>query len=282
MKTLSPALAAHMAQEVTTLAYLLKITKRDGVVLGLTDHDRDLVVGGVTYQADGSFDFPALNNDSDLAAENDPVTGILDSSLISAEDLQAGLYDQARIDLYLCNWADLSQGTMQLRRGWLGEVSLRGGQYQAALRGLHDRLEREVGDVYTPECRYDLGDSRCTVNLVSHTFSGAVSVVLNETQFADFSRTEPEGVFAYGKLIWTTGANQGLVMEVKGWDAINQIVTLWLPMPHPIVIGDSYSIQRGCDKRFTTCRSVFANGLNFGGFPHLPGTNKILQYPDRV
>jgi hypothetical protein len=41
-KTISPALAQHLAGEVTTLATCWKITRRDGAVLGFTDHVRDL------------------------------------------------------------------------------------------------------------------------------------------------------------------------------------------------------------------------------------------------
>jgi uncharacterized phage protein (TIGR02218 family) len=282
MKTISTALTAHLGGETTTLAQLIKITRRDGVIKTLTDHDQDLVVDGLTYRADGAFDFTSLTTDSDLEAEADPVSGLLDSSQISEADLRAGRYDQARIDVYLCNWADPMQGVLQLRRGWLGEVTLRDGQYQASLRSLHDLLEREVGDVYTPECRYDFGDSRCSVVLAGYTVTGTVSLPINETQFADSSRAEPDGVFAYGKLTWTSGANQGLAADVRSWEAASQTLSLWLPAPNPISLGDSYQLQRGCDKRFSTCSGVFNNAVNFGGFPHLPGINKILQYPDRT
>lgn len=34
--------------------------------------------------------------------------------------------------------------------------------------------------------------------------------------------------------------------------------------------------QAGCDKRFATCRDKFGNGVNFRGFPHLPGNDFII------
>ena len=37
--------------------------------------------------------------------------------------------------------------------------------------------------------------------------------------------------------------------------------------------------NRQCDQRFETCRDVFANTLNYRGFPHLPGTDFILRGP---
>jgi len=34
-----------------------------------------------------------------------------------------------------------------------------------------------------------------------------------------------------------------------------------------------------CDKRFATCRDRFANGINFRGFPHIPGNDFVIAYP---
>ena len=34
-----------------------------------------------------------------------------------------------------------------------------------------------------------------------------------------------------------------------------------------------------CDKRFATCRDRFANGINFRGFPAIPGNDFVISYP---
>jgi hypothetical protein len=39
-------------------------------------------------------------------------------------------------------------------------------------------------------------------------------------------------------------------------------------------------VYKGCNKRFATCQSVFNNAINFGGFPYMPGVDRILNYPD--
>lgn len=278
MKTLSAALKTHLAGELATLATLIKITRTDGTVMGFTSFDRDVTVSGVTYRADGAFSASALQNRNALSTDNLEVVGLLDSAYISADDLDAGKYDHARVDVYLCNWADLTQGVMQLRRGWLGEIKRAGGKYEAELRGLHDLLQRTVGQKYSPECRHTLGDANCTVNLAAHTATGSVTSVTSGQQFTDSARSEAAGTFNYGLLSWTSGANSGLGMEVK--DFSGGAYTLWLPMPHAIAVGDAYSVYRGCDKRLATCRSSFANAVNFGGFPYLPGLDRILNTPD--
>ena len=35
----------------------------------------------------------------------------------------------------------------------------------------------------------------------------------------------------------------------------------------------------GCDKRWATCVGVFANGINFQGFPDIPGEDFLTAYP---
>jgi hypothetical protein len=42
MKTLSPALQAHLDDGTTTLSWCWRISRADGVALGFTDHDRAL------------------------------------------------------------------------------------------------------------------------------------------------------------------------------------------------------------------------------------------------
>jgi len=277
MKTISPALQAHLNGELTTLAYLVKISRKDGITKGFTTHDQDLTVDGLTYKADGALTPSAIESRAGLAVDNLEVTGILDSEEISDADIDSGFYDFARIDVYACNWADLSQGTVQLRRGWLGQVTRADTHYVAELRGLHDLLQRPIGETYTPECRFNLGDTNCGVSLTAS--NGTVTSVTDNATFTDTTQTAATGVFAYGKLTWLTGANAGQSMDVKAWDNDTHQFTLWLPMPRAIQTGDTYSVVSGCDKRFTTCKNKFLNGANFGGFPYVPGVGNIMQYP---
>ncbi|MDR3450735.1 MAG: DUF2163 domain-containing protein [Alphaproteobacteria bacterium] len=279
MKPLSSALQSHLMGELTNLAYLVKITRTDGAIKGFTTHDQNLTIAGVTYVADGALTPSAIESRAGLAVDNLEVTGMLESAEIADVDLEAGLYDYARVDVYACNWADVTQGLVQLRRGWLGQVTRADVYYVAELRGLHDLLQRPVGDYYTPECRFDLGDARCTVNIAALTVTGTVTSVTDNANFMDTSQTAATGVYSYGKLTWATGANAGQSMEVKNWDNPSQTFTLWLPMPYAIETGDTYSVYPGCDKRFITCKNSFSNGANFGGFPYVPGVGNILKYP---
>mgnify|MGYP001126787711 CR=1 FL=1 len=39
------------------------------------------------------------------------------------------------------------------------------------------------------------------------------------------------------------------------------------------------TVTAGCDKRFQTCVTRFANAANFRGFPHIPGNDFVVRYP---
>jgi uncharacterized phage protein (TIGR02218 family) len=279
MKTISAALAQHLAGEVTTLATCWQITRRDGVVLGFTDHVRDLEVDGLTYRAASGYTRTAIRGTADLAVDNLDVESVFSDDGITEEDLRAGRYDFAEVRMFLVNYADLGQGILKLRRGWLGEVTIRDGMYVAELRGMTQKLQMTVGEVYTPDCSADLGDTRCGVNLAALQESGTVSAVTSATIF-EASLMQATGWYDGGELLWTSGANAGQTVAVRSWDAATSTLTLFLPALYAIQAGDAFTIRPGCDKTFATCQAKFDNAINFRGFPHVPGNDQVLSYPD--
>ena len=69
-------------------------------------------------------------------------------------------------------------------------------------------------------------------------------------------------------------------MEVKEYiyrSGTGGLITLVLPMPHSIANGDSYALQKGCDKTIGTCHTRFTNVANFRGEPHVPGVDRMLE-----
>lgn len=164
MKTVSLDFEQHLLEDLTTLATCWHIARRDGVEFFFTDHDRDLVVDGDTYLSAIGYSRTAISNDMTLSVDNLDVMGFLDNETITAEDLRAGAYDFAEVHCFSVNWNDLTMGILKQRRGWLGEVTLgENGVFKAELRGLTQALSQKIGEVYSPECRADLGDSRCKV-----------------------------------------------------------------------------------------------------------------------
>ena len=196
MKTVPAGLQTHLDAGVTTLATLWKVTRRDGTVLGFTDHDADLVVGGVTYTAATGYTRTAIQSSADFAVDNLDLEGILASGAVTEADIRAGLYYGAQVIISVCNYADLASGTVELRRGWLGQIRVRQGTYVAELRGLTDRLQQTIGRVYGRECDADLGDTRCGVRLDPPTWQASTAYTQRQTADA-----------ATGSVVQPTSAN---------------------------------------------------------------------------
>ena len=283
MKTVSSSLSTHLAGEVTNLVTCWKITQQGGAVQGFTDHDRDIVYEGVTYAAATGFTPTAIESRAGLAVDNLDVEGMLSSGSLTEADIMAGKYDFAEIEIFLVNYADLSQGALKLRRGWLGEVSLSGGHFVAEVRGLAQALSQNIGELYSPSCRASLGDGRCNVNLASHTVTGSITSLASESrqEFTDSARTDASGIFTFGKITFISGANSGISMEVKEHRKLpagaGGFFVLALPVPYALETGVTYTLTKGCDKTLATCRDRFANVANFRGEPHVPGLDKMLE-----
>lgn len=166
MLALPPAFAALIADETAALATCWRVTRRDGRVFRFTDHDRDLAIGGEAYAAALGYRRTAFSADSSLAVDDATLTGLLDSESITERDLRAGLWDGAEVEAFVVDWRAPDAGRRVLRTGTLGEVTAADdGTYSCELRGLTQALQQRVGGLFQPECRADLGDSRCRVPL---------------------------------------------------------------------------------------------------------------------
>jgi len=236
LKTISGGLAAHLAQPVTTLATLWKITRRDATVFGFTDHDQPITYQSVIYEAASGYSATDIKSNSALSVDNLDVTGLIDSSTLTEADLLAGLWDYATVAMYLVNYADLSQGALTLRTGKIGEITVRRTTFIAELRGLAQYLQQEVGQIFSAACRADLGDARCGVTLASYTVTSTVTGSTDRRTFTDSARAEAADYFNGGLLTWTSGANDGLQMEIKDFGA--GVFTLVQPMPYAITPTD--------------------------------------------
>ena len=238
--------------------------------------------GGVTYHAGSGFTPSAVAANADLSVDSLAVEGMLQAGSLTEADIMAGLYDFAEVEVFMVNYADLSQGALQLKRGWMGGVSMQRGMFVAEMRGLAQACAQTIGELFSPSCRAALGDARCTVNLAAYTVSGTVTALSapDRQAFTDSGRAEASGSFTFGTVTFTSGANAGLAMEVKEHDyaaGVGGRFTLALPMPYALAAGDAYAMAMGCDKTLATCAGRFGNVVNFRGEPHVPGLDKMLE-----
>ena len=163
-KTVSSGLATHLAGVVTTIAFMWRIERRDGTVFRFTNHDQDIVFNSNTYKATSGFTSSDIANSSSFSVNNLNAQAIFDSADITEADLRNGLFDYAEVRLFAVNYKDTTQGELRQLKGRIGEVQISDNQYfTAELRDLMQLMSQNIGELYAPECRTDLGDDRCKI-----------------------------------------------------------------------------------------------------------------------
>ncbi|AGK58085.1 hypothetical protein HYPDE_32053 [Hyphomicrobium denitrificans 1NES1] len=285
MKALSPDLGAHLASGATTLCWCWRVARRDSVVMGFTDHDKTLAFDGTTYEAASGFTASDIKNSLGLAVDNLEVTGALSSASLTDGDLAAGRYDDARIEIYRVNWSDTGQRVL-MRSGSIGEVRRSGTGFTAELRGLAHYLQQPKGRLLQLTCDADLGDARCKVDLSSPTFRGTGTIIMASSarRFTVSGLGGFEnGFFSRGLFEFTSGASEGLKIEIKSHMklAATDVIELWVDAEGPLAVGDTFVVTAGCDKRIETCKARFSNVINFRGFPSMPGNKFLTQVGHR-
>lgn len=277
------ALHAHLATGATTLCRAWIVARKDGVVMGFTDHDRDLVIDGVTCRADAGMSAKALQQTTGLSVDNSEAIGALTDETITETDILSGRFDGAEVKTCLVNWAAPDERVVEFR-GSLGEITRSGGAFRAELRGLTELLNQPQGFAFQQGCSAILGDRRCRFDTGAPGFfvERALEGLSDGRvfRFVDFPGFVTRW-FEHGKLEVLTGDGAGLVGVVKidRVDADNRTIELWQSITATLAAGDLIRITAGCDKTAGTCRTKFGNFPNFRGFPHVPGEDWLSAYP---
>jgi uncharacterized phage protein (TIGR02218 family) len=242
-----------IGQDLTTLAFCWRIERRDGIALGFTSHDRDIIIDGLTYQASPGLLPSAIERSDGFDADIVELTGALTSD---------------------ADWTAPDADPIHFVRGELGAVEISGERFSVELRGPTAILEAPVVEETSPDCRAALGDKRCRVDMADRTQNARVAntdgdQVILTTALAD-------NHFAGGRMRWLDGGNAGLQARILA--NLGMIVTLADPPHFAVSAGTRVELTQGCDRRFQTCVSRFANAANFRGEPHLPGNDLLTRY----
>lgn len=279
MKNLPPSLAAALASGATTLCWCWRITPRSRAQLGFTDHDRDLVFDGTTFEAASGFTASEIRASVGLSVDDLEVESALTSDRLSEAGLAAGDFDDATVEIFRVDWSEPASRLL-VRRGSLGEVRRSGKRFIAEVRGLAQSLQQTRGRVFQFGCDADLGDARCGINLASPLYraSATVAAGLSDRRLSteDLSAFD-DGWFTRGLLTFASGANAGRAVEIKLHvrRVADATLELWQAPGAPIAEGDTFVVTAGCDKQLATCHARFANVANYRGFPHMPGNDFI-------
>lgn len=292
MKSIDATLLSHYQLDATTLCRLVRVQTKGGVALGFTDLDVDVIYddgnGAVTYSSTNGFVPSRFQASADTAVDNAEISGVIADSGITEAQVEAGLFDGARVWIYEVNYMDLTTGRHNVMGyGRLGQTRFSRGMCVTEFRSLTQLLKQTISDLYSLTCRARFGsmpigtgdgsfEERYPCGKAFTWTSGTVTSVGANPRltFADTGLTEADDYFEMGVVEWLTGNNAGAQMEVDAH--ASDTLTFALPMAYAIEVGDTYRVRKDCSKEWDDDENgcLFHWGadraLHFRGEPDIP------------
>ena len=268
---------------VTERCQLWRIKRRDGVEFRYTSLDRDVRYGGQVYKSCGSLNPSASEDASTLGTvSNIELEGIISDEGITEADLYGGLFDDAYVTVDLVAWGAVPESPRRLASGWTGELSQGDTGFKMEVLGAGSRLDQQaLVQMVTPGCRWVFGDARCGIDLEGLKVSGTVTGSVSRSVFgADLDGDGAGRQWENGSVRFTSGPNEGQRLEVRSVDFGDGVINLWPSAAFRADPGDTFDLYPGCDKARDGGCSLYANVINHGGFPDVPGNDSILETPD--
>ncbi len=275
-------LQEHLASGTTTLCRCWRIVRSDGCQFAFTDHDEPVAFADARFVPTEAPTASAVEQTTGLAVDNSEALGALTHSGLREEDILAGRFDAAKVEIWLVNWSDPEQRRLQFR-GEIGEIERSGGSFRAELRGLTEELNQPQGRLYQRQCRAVLGDRECSVDLGAAAYSEEVSLIAPPAgtllMLPDLAK--PAGWFARGTVEVLDGGAAGDRRLVKADQktADGRQLSLWDALPGEVGSGTRVRVTAGCNKSTAMCHAKFDNLVNYRGFPFLPSEDWLYAYP---
>lgn len=237
-KTITTDMRTHLAKALTTLAQAWRITRRDGEVFRFTTASRDITIdagdgtGPQVYHATVGYKRSNVQTDSDFNVANTEHEILFNDSFIPQRDMRRGLFDYADVRLFFFNYENVGNGTVKQFRGHFGSVTITDrGFGKVELRDLLEVYTHEVGELYSKDCRADLGDKRCRLQLYPPLLLRGASTLATATADSndgDFESTQTyRRVFTNPPVGYLTDLTADLVNlgfetgDTTGWTVVS-------------------------------------------------------------
>ena len=128
-------------------------------------------------------------------------------------------------------------------------------------------LRGEVPNIwYQTPCNHVLFDARCS--LVRTDFRTTTQIAAADgLEITVDNDGAVNHYLAGGEIVNTDTGERRIII-----DNVDNVITIAYPFRNPSV-DDNVELCVGCDHTLETCRDVFSNSINFGGFPYVPLRN---------
>lgn len=118
-------------------------------------------------------------------------------------------------------------------------------------------------------CNNQLYDGQCTVDRNAFKISAVITISGNDLISAAFT-SQPSDWLTLGHVL--TAYNDIRLIT----NHVGDTITLQIPFDSRLASGATVTAFAGCDKKYSTCDTKFANFPNFKGFPFIPANNPVI------
>ncbi len=251
-------------------AQMWRIERQDGEVIALTDHDFDLEFDGDVYSARSALSSSAVDAAIGLEAENAECISGVDGDLIKAEDLKAGLFQDAKVRHFLYDF-EAERLEHEIFAGHISKVVFSEGHFRAELASDLDKLDYVYGRKFSKTCDVPFCSQEC--GLIAEHFCERSKIVAVRGNHIEIVAKNSGYPFAHGFVAFAEEGGKNTRYAIREFAQEGDVwrVTLWRTPRFAIEPGGEVYVYAGCDKSFAQCKDVYGNALNFRGFPHIPG-----------
>lgn len=261
--------------ELETVATWWRIYRKDGVTIGFTSHDRDLVFNNVRHLTAPGMVPSAIRFSADFEPDSAEMTGGLSHAAVTAEDLALGRFDEARVEMGLVDWE--THESAVIFSGQIGSVDEDAGSFTAELLSEKSRLDLDTIPRTSPTCRARFCGPGCNLPSSRFTLETRIRAVGDGGSRLSVMAEIESTKFLDGELRIIDGPATGLIHEVTA--IADGMLVVSPALADTVSAGTRMALREGCDHRWATCTDHFANAVNFRGEPFLPGNDLLARYP---
>lgn len=286
MKTASPGLLALLASRQFFVADLFLFTLSGGQQLRYCSGEADITWDNATWSTGGTSGpyFIREGNNArcrwktgvevdtlvfDVIPGSASIAGLAFPSAV-----QKGVFDGAELTLYrafMPAYGNVAEGTVIMFAGRVAEIDIGNSLITFTINSHLELLNQKLPrNLYQAGCINTLFDTACALNAETFAVS-SVTVAGSAAHSIIATLAANTGYFDLGKILFTSGVNNGISRSVKSYvRGAPGVIALMSPLPSAPANGDTFKIYPGCDKQQNTCSGKFGNGLRFRGFPYIP------------
>jgi uncharacterized phage protein (TIGR02218 family) len=277
MKPASAALVALLAgSEQFIMADLYTLTLVGGSILRYSAAPTAISANGHTFVLGPKFERSRTKvvigtQVDELEVRVYPEPTDLIGDLLFLEAAWQGQFDGALLQLeraFMPTYGDTSSGTVVLFAGRISDIDCSRTGVELKCRSHLELLNIQIPRrLWQASCTHVFGGPMCHFNRESLSITFSAGAVSTQTVITN----APSSVtpFVLGTIKGVTGSNAGLSRTVAAFVS-GGTVTVKLAFLFPVAVGDQFQLLPGCDRTIATCRNVFNNEANFGGFPFIP------------